>query len=944
MRPTSEAIASDLGGRIEGDVRFDLFSRGLYATDASIYQVMPIGVVLPRSAEDVLSVVEYASERGIPLLPRGAGTSLAGQAVGEAIVLDFSRYMNRLISLDPERRTAVVEPGLVLDRLNAEAAAHGLKFAPDPASSSRSTVGGAVGNNSTGAHSLVYDRTDGYLLSLDMALASGEVLRAHPFPEPDKAGSLRRELLQIIEPLKAEIDLRYPKIQRNVTGYNLAGASRDGGLDLCRLIAGSEGTLGILTSAELQLVECPPATALAVLCFDQLFSALRSVPDILRLKPSAVELLDGHLLRLASERETFRPTVRRYPPGTEAVLMVEFEGASEQGAKARLTALQELVNGQRPPPRRILLPSGAAEQAEHWKLRKTGLSIDAKHLPFIEDSAVPVEHLADYVSDIQDLLARHGTYAVYFAHAGPGCLHIHPFINLKERRGIDLLRRISAEASDLVLKYAGAISGEHGDGQSRTAWVRKQYGDRIYEAFGRIKRLFDPDNIMNPGKIVSDRADPGLNLRIDPDDRAPYAPTTLDFSYRGSFDQAIELCNGCGGCRVRETGVMCPSFQATGEEIASTRGRANLLRLAISGRLPAGTLASPAFKEAVLDLCLGCKACARECPSGVDLATLKSELLHRFHREHGVPLDARLVGHLRTVNRMGSLLAPWSNWLGRSALLRRGMERFAGWDRRRPLPVFRRETFERWFRRRSGPGRPDGPRVALLADCHVNYVDPGLGRIAVELLETMGATVALIDGVCCGRPAFSKGLLDLAKEQAQETRRACDYYLRRGYSIVGIEPSCAVTLQEEYPLLLGRVEGEPVARQSFEIMEFIDRALERGELSLKNPRRLDQRIGYHGHCHLKAHGSAEAAVRVLGRIPGTEVRMLDTGCCGMAGSFGYEVKHYDLSQRLADRLFRQWGEHGGRPLASGFSCRTQALHGLGIKIDHPLQALAEALK
>ena len=962
-------LERELRAVVRGDVRFDPASRLLYATDASMYQVEPIGVVQPRDADDVDAVLEVARARGVALLPRGGGTSLTGQAVNEALVIDFSRWMNAVLEVQPEEGWARVQPGVVQDELNHHVRPWGLLFGPDTSTSNRATLGGMLGNNSGGAHSIVYGLTVDHVLDLTVRLADGTRLVLGEVSEeelrrrmaaPDPEGRIYRAVARLREEYADEIRARYPAYWRRVAGYNLnelvgvgikpgswaGGDGRPRPLSLARLVVGSEGTLCTIVEARVRLVPRPRHTALSVIHYRDLLEALESSQAILETGPYAVELTDKMILDLARDNIEQRRRMGFIQGDPAAILIVEYAGDSEAEVRARVEALEARRARERFG-YAAHLAFDPAEQQSIWKLRKAGLGLllgmkgDGKPIAFVEDTAVEPRHLPKFIPRFREIFARHGVEGAYYGHCSVGCLHIRPVINLKTRRGIEQVQAIAADITDLVLEFGGTISSEHGDGRARSPFLERMYGPRLMQAFRELKRAFDPDNRLNPGNIVDS---PGLteHLRYGPQYVTWEPATRLDFSGQGGFAAAVELCNGVGVCRKSLEGTMCPSYMATRDEEHSTRGRANALRAVLSGRLPPAEFTGRRLYE-VMDLCLECKGCKAECPANVDMAKLKYEFLYHYHRRHGLPLRNRLVGRIARLNALGARLPGLANRAAALGASRWLLEKVAGIDRRRPLPALASETFEAWFRRR--PAVADGARgeVLLFADTFVTYNVPEIGRAAVELLEAAGYRVRLAERKCCGRPLISKGMLDEAREHAAWTVSRLAPAAARGVPIVGLEPSCLLTLRDEWVDLLRTDEARAVARQVFLFEEFLVRERERG-LTLPF-QASNRRALLHGHCHQKALVGTGPTVAVL-RWAGFEVSEVDSGCCGMAGSFGFEREHYDLSVWLGNRRLAP-AVRAAPPdteiVAPGMSCRQQIAHLTGRRARHPAEVLRSVL-
>ena len=948
-------LAKHLRQHIEGEVRFDLTSRNLYSTDASIYQIMPLGVVIPKTTQDLVTTVQVAAEMQIPITARGGGTSLSGQSIGPGVVIDCSKYLNRVLDIDTERLTLRLQPGVILDQLNRALEPMGLQFGPDVATATRANLGGMIGNNSAGSRSIVYGKTIDHVRALKVILSDGKehefqplIARAWEQKGRDFEGAIYRNVRQIVLENIAEIGKRFPRILRRVSGYNLdvfADSFADADsppVGLHQLIVGSEGTLGVVTEAELKVVRRPKVRGLVIPHFATLAAAMDAVQVCLEFEPSAIELMDQMLLDLARGNLSLKDTMNAIHGQPAAVFMVEFSGDNPKEVLDRSEKLERrlqevagvthIVAAHDPTPRNAL-----------WNLRSAavplllGIPGDQKPTTFVEDTAVAPARLPEFVARFKDLLHTHGTDGSFYGHASVGCLHIRPVLNLKDKADVARMRRITEDVTDLVLEFNGALSGEHGDGLARSEWNRKMFGDRVYEAFRRIKRAFDPDNLFNPGKIV-DAPAMTEHLRYGPGYDPHDPPVLFDYSKQEGFVRSIELCNGSGVCRRLKGGTMCPSFRATRDEKDSTRGRANALRLALAGEEPIQAMREPWVHD-VLDLCLMCKACKSECPSNVDMTKLKAEFLHFYHQAKPRPAMHRMMAGIGKFNEFASRFAPLANFFQGRGLVRWFMDKFIGIDRRRSLPKLHRFHFRKWFaRHRPAEGAGRRGRVLLLDDCFTTFHEPHIGRATVRVLESAGYAVELAGLECCGRPMISKGFLGEAQQLIHRQAQHLAARLSDDTPILGLEPSCLLTLSDEWPELAPSAATRRIAGLAHLAETWIGKT----DLDLAE---LPEKCVVHGHCHQKALVGMKGTLATLKKVPGLDVTPLDTGCCGMAGSFGYEKEHFDLSVSIAraDLLPALETAPDAMIVAPGTSCRHQIKDLTGRIALHPMEVLERSL-
>jgi len=961
-------LAQRLKREVEGDVLFDRASRGRYSTDASIYQVEPVGVVVPRTEAAAVRAMEIALEAGVPVLPRGAGTSQCGQTVGAALVIDHSKHLNEVVEFDATRASVTVQPGIVLDRLNAFLRPHGLWFPVDVSTSAQATIGGMAGNNSCGSRSIRYGNMVHNVIAIDARLADGTEFRFGPSDAvaagPVGYRALAAKLHAIVRREADEIAARWPKVLRRVQGYNIDMVQPHLPHNLAHLLVGSEGTLAYSKRLTLKLAPLPKHKTLGVCHFPTFYRAMECAQHIVKLDPDAVELVDRTMIDLARGNRAFEPTVRQFVRGEPAaILLVEFAGDERDSQVTKLARLVELM-GDHGLPDSVVEITDAKLQKEVWEVRKAGLNImmsmkgDGKPVSFIEDCAVPLEYLAEYTDRLTRVFEKHGTRGTWYAHASVGTLHVRPILDMRAD-GAQKMRAIAEEACAMVREFKGAYSGEHGDGLVRSEWIEPIVGARLTRTLGEIKALFDPKGLMNPGKIVRPtKMDDRSLFRFKPG----YAPRKLDtaldwseWSVPGAqsqgFAAAVEMCNNNGHCRKFDAGTMCPSFRATGDEQHLTRGRANTLRLAVSGQLGPEAFTSEALYE-TMSLCVSCKGCKRECPTGVDVAKMKIEFLHHYHGRHGRSLKDRLVAFLPRYASVASRLAWMLNLRDRIPFVATLTERLVGLSAQRRLPVWRARPFLRSAAGRYQVRAPEECDVVLLADTFNNYFEPGNAHAALRVLEAAGYRVHVAraaDGgrpLCCGRTFLAAGMVNEARTEARRMIDALAPYVARGIPVVGLEPSCLFGLRDEFLSMLPGEATGTLAMNALVFEEFLAREADAGRLALKLKRIAEKKALLHGHCHQKAFGAMGAVERALALVPGLVVETIESSCCGMAGAFGYDAKHYDVSMKMAEASLLpkvRAAEPGTLIVADGTSCRHQIRDGAGREALHVARVLEKAL-
>jgi FAD/FMN-containing dehydrogenase/Fe-S oxidoreductase len=957
MNPVSIApLERELRDSVEGEVRFDKVSRALYSTDASVYQIEPLGVVVPRSRLDIVRIVQICHKFRCPLTMRGGGTSQAGQAIGEGLQVDTSKYYNQILELNVAERWARVQPGIVLDELNAQLKPHGLRFAPDISTASRATIGGMMANNSSGARSVLYGKTIDHVLEQEVVLSDGSVVHFRPVSPGEleslcSGDSLEAECYRAVRRVAAdcrdEVASRFPKVLRRVGGYNLDEYIRPGAaFDLTKLMVGSEGTLGVVLEAKLSLVPLPKVKAVITIQCRETLEALAATPVILAHRPSAIEVMDAFILSHTKQSpalERIRQSFIEGDPG--ALLCVEFYDDAAENLPVRIEALETDLRT-RGLGYYFHRAFDLNDQARIWSLREAALGLsmamkeEAKSISFVEDTAVAPERLRDYIERFLGILRKHNTTAGIYAHASVGCLHVRPVVNLKTEQGIATFEAIANDVADLVLEFGGALSGEHGDGLVRSPFIRKMFGSKLYEAFRIIKQTFDPHGIFNPGKIV-DSPPLTRNLRFGAGYKSPVPLTYFDYSDHGGMGGAVEMCSGLGVCRKKLEGTMCPSYMATLEEAHSTRGRANVLRLAMSGRLGESGLGDDGVFR-VLDLCLECRACKSECPVGVDVARFKSEFLADYWSRHGTPAHARVLGGAHEIARWGSKVAGLANLASGLGAVQAMNERLFGIDRRRRLPRWSRRTL------RDLVSDDADPQVFIFNDTFTNFYNPEIGVAALNVLQAGDLRVGVAPNVCCGRPLISKGLLSRARERARENVNRLFAAAKAGKKFVFCEPSCLSAVREDAPSLLRGEEqrrAEVVGSACMLFEEFVETELATGRIRLEFTE-APAPILFHAHCHQKSMGLLPVAKKLLARIPGARIVDPDAGCCGMAGSFGYSREHFEVSRQIGERrLFPavRNSAPGTTVVASGFSCRHQIQDFTQTTAMHPASLLQSRL-
>lgn len=952
-------LENELRLKVDGDIHFDDIHKHVYSVDASIYEIEPIGIVLPRNKAALIETVRIASTYNIPVIARGAATGITGGCIGHALIIDTSKYLNQILEINYLEEYAICEPGVVQDSLNNALSDQGYRLGPDTSTGNRATIGGMLANNAAGARSLRYGTMADHVESVELVLAGGEVLRFQSIDDNalktkqsqnNAEGNIYREIDRLRKEYRHEIETHFPKIPRRVSGYNLDALIQPGPLNICMLIAGSEGTLGIATEIKLRICKKAKNLGLCVVHFSDLIEAMHTVEPMLAYRPLSLEMIDHRILEMGKQAPSMRGKLDWLFGNPKAVFVAEFEGDNQSEVEDKVLRFAEDMKRQNIG-NAYSCVCDPIKMAHVWEVRKAGLGLllskrsYSRAIAFLEDISVGPKQLAAFMEKFCRYLASKGKEAGIYGHVGSGCMHIRPYIDLREADELHLMEQIMVDVSDLLLEHGGALSGEHGDGLVRSWLNKKMFGDRLYQAFNELKDVFDPHHLMNPGKIVNG---PTLlqHLRLSPETKITQIKTFLDFSGQGGFELAADLCNGNGLCRKSEK-LMCPSFQATNDEFHSTRARAQALRDVINGRTAVSDFTSQGMYD-VLDLCLECKGCKTECPSEVDMAKMKAEFLYHYQKKHGVTLRSRLFANIGRINALSAPFATLFNWISSS--------RFGKWTLgligitpERELPQLAQVKFSEWFAKHSKNPFKNGKPVVLYNDTFTEFNHPEIGQAAVKVLETLGYLVIVPAWNCCGRPALSKGRLEQAKAMAEKVVSELQVYAEAGLPIIGLEPSCLLTIKDDFRSLLGTNSAvESVINACTTYNEFLEGHLQDGHFIGLTFRTLEmsQEIKLHGHCHQKALVGTQATMNVLRAIPGVKVSEIDSGCCGMAGSFGYEKEHYAISIKIGElKLFPavRASKADAWIVADGVSCRSQIVHGTGRRPYHLAEVLARAL-
>lgn len=950
-----DKLFKDLKANLRGDVHNDELRRKIYSVDASIFEVEPLGIVVPLDKNDLQIALSIAKQHRIPVTARGAATGITGGCLGKGLIIDTSKYMNNILEINIEQEYAVIEPGVIQDRLNEELAPHGYRLGPDTSTGNRATIGGMAANNAAGARSLFYGRMVDHVSEIELALAGGQLINFkelswkeffHKTTLNGIEGDIYRQIDSILKESGKAIVEHFPNIPRHVSGYNLDALLNKQSVNLSKLIVGSEGTLGVITKIKVKIAKKPRHTGICVIHVLDMIKGLYQIKKMLAFKPMALELIDDNILEGARHSPAVKNKLSWLQGNPTAVFVAEFEDATEEGVSKKLEDFESFVKTLNIGYAFTLLKD--PKLISHvWEVRKAGLGLLLskrsynRAIAFIEDLSIAPEKLPSFMEEFCSYLKSVGKEAGIYGHIGSGCMHIRPYIDLRSQNELALMKKMMLHIAEMVSKYDGALSGEHGDGLIRSWLNEKMFGKEIFAAFNKVKKAFDSENLMNPGKIVGG---PGVdeNLRLSPNSKQVTIPTFLDFSGEGGFELAADLCNGNGQCRKAEA-VMCPSFQATLDEFDTTRARAQSLRSIIHGKTPVEEFTGQALHD-VMDLCIECKGCKRECPSQVDMAKMKSEFLYQYQEKHGYSFRSWIFANLHRLNRWSAPFATIYNLVMLSKPVKWLLESI-GITSHRDLPKLAQQRFSTWFKEQQQSKKTK--KIALFNDTYMEFNQPEIGRAAYIVLEKMGYEIVLVDGICCGRPLISKGFLKEAQKNAGEVIEKLYVLAKEDITIVGIEPSCVSAIMDDFKGLLGKTKWiekyEVVFNHFVSIDVFLQSLIANGKFPFVVERGLKALV--HTHCHQKALEGSLSTLAVL-RAAGFNVHEIDSGCCGVAGSFGYEKEHYDISVKIGNlRLIPAIKRAAEDTLlvASGMSCRSQICHGSGRQAVHLIEAIASVL-
>lgn len=959
---SKKSLEKALREAIDGDVRFDKVSRQAYSVDASIYEIEPQGIVTPRHRKDILTIIAIAKDYKIPLTVRGAATGITGGAIGRGLIVDISKYFNEIQEINIKEEYVICKPGVIQDALNKELSPHGYRLGPDTSTGNRATIGGMLANNAAGSRSLRYGKMVDHILEMDVALSSGEVVTFLPLDETSLAkkkaiqsqeGNIYRLVDQIRKNEKENIDKHFPKIPRRVSGYNLDELVKKGPLNLSQLIVGSEGSLGIILSAKLRICKKPKYTGLCLIHCNEMITTMMQIPKLLDFNPLALEMIDNKILSAACLHPKMQNKINWLIGNPQALFIAELEADSYDSLMLQLNNFQAFVNSCNIGYATALITE-PNKMAEVWEIRKAGLGLllskrsYSRAIAFIEDISLPPHRLGVFMEKFLSYLKSIGKEAGIYGHVGSGCMHIRPYIDLRDKKELRLMETSMQVIANLLLEHDGALSGEHGDGYIRSWLNEKMFGKNLYESFCQIKQVFDPENLMNPGKVVHPE---NLlhDLRISPETEITKIDTFLDFTKEGGFELAADLCNGNGLCRKSES-LMCPSFQATKDEYDTTRARAQALRAVINGKWPKKEFTGDGIYS-VLDLCLECRGCKTECPSQVDMAKMKSEFLYQYQEKNGYFFRNRLFGNIGILNKLSSPFANIFNTIGRGFVGGKLLN-FIGISDKRKLPQLSNERFSSWVKGQVIKAEENNnASVVLFNDTYNEFNSPQVGKSAYTVLKKMGYNVIVPPWKCCGRPMISKGLLRQARDKAIAIVEMLFPYAEKNIPIVGLEPSCILTIQQDLCDLISKDDLEiqkkinKIAPLCMPFDVFLKQHINEGKLPLKL-QTTKQSALVHGHCHQKALIGTQATLDVLNAMEGVSAQEINSGCCGMAGSFGYEKEHYDLSMKIGSlKLFPAINSAPSATLvvANGVSCRTQIEHGTERKAQHLAEVIAARL-